>query len=83
MAQCMVCGRTLTENEIGLYLRMVNRAATEFLCKSCLAEKFSCEEERLDQKIWQFRSSGCTLFPPLSPEERAAGYISSKSGASV
>lgn len=63
--KCLKCGKMLSFNEIGLYRKMVNRGATEFLCISCLAEHFKISEEALQAKIEFFRKSGCTLFTPL------------------
>ncbi len=62
MAQCMTCGRPLTSDEIGLHKKMINRGATEYLCITCLAGVYHCEESLLEKKIEQFREQGCTLF---------------------
>lgn len=62
MAQCMQCGRELTGDEIGLHKKMINRGATEFLCITCLACVYHCEESLLEKKIEQFREQGCMLF---------------------
>ena len=62
MAQCMQCGRELTGDEIGLHKKMINRGATEFLCITCLAGVYHCEENLLEKKIEQFREQGCMLF---------------------
>lgn len=64
MSQCMQCGRELSSDEIGLHKKMVNRGATEFLCLTCLAAFYHCEESLLLAKIEQFRSLGCALFTP-------------------
>ena len=61
-AVCMQCGKDLTNDEIGIYRKMVNRGALEFMCKSCLAAWFDCEEELIDRKIAQFKRMGCGLF---------------------
>jgi len=61
---CLKCGRELSSDEIGIYKRMINRGATEFLCASCLAEKYGVEETFIYNKIEQFRDMGCTLFGP-------------------
>lgn len=63
--KCLKCGKTLSFNEIGLFRKMVNRGATEFLCISCLAEHFKISQEDLRAKIEYFRKTGCTLFTPL------------------
>jgi hypothetical protein len=62
MAECVRCGRTLTGDEIGIYRKLINRAAKEFFCKDCLARHFNCDVKLIDQKIAQFRAQGCTLF---------------------
>ena len=62
MAQCMQCGRELTGDEIGLHKKMINRGSTEFLCITCLAGVYHCEESLLERKIEQFRAQGCMLF---------------------
>ena len=63
-ASCRNCGRELTADEIGIYKRMVNRGATEFLCASCLANYFQISEAMVYEKIEHFRAMGCTLFEP-------------------
>ena len=61
--QCIGCGRELNVIDIGLHKKLVNRGATEYLCKACLAEKFEVTVELLDQKVKEFREYGCLLFP--------------------
>lgn len=62
MALCERCSKPLSNNEIGLHKRMINRAAESYMCISCLAEYFKCDEELLRKKIVHFRNQGCTLF---------------------
>lgn len=62
MNKCKNCGKELTGDDIGLTKKLINRGATEFFCIDCLAEKFKCPRELLEQKIVQFKNSGCTLF---------------------
>lgn len=66
--QCIHCGRPLTDDEIALHKRLINRGAEHFLCLSCLAEYFRCTEEMLRDKIDYFRSIGCLLFKPIDQE---------------
>lgn len=62
--QCANCFRTLVADEIGLYKRLICRSAEKgFICKTCLAKHFRCDETILDKKIQQYREAGCTLFP--------------------
>lgn len=65
---CMQCGRPLTDDEVGIYKRLVNRGAASFYCLTCLAGYFGCSEELLREKIEHFRRMGCTLFEPNKPD---------------
>lgn len=62
MSTCKKCGKELSGNDIGLTKKLINRGSTEFLCIDCIAEKFDCTRELLEEKIRQFKESGCTLF---------------------
>lgn len=62
MSNCKKCGKELSGNDIGLTKKLINRGSTEFLCINCIAEKFDCTKELLEEKIKQFKESGCTLF---------------------
>lgn len=62
MSQCIHCGKELEPDEIGVHKKLVNRGATEFMCKQCLAKKFRCDVALIDEKIRQFKEMGCTLF---------------------
>ena len=62
MSTCKKCGKELSGNDIGLTKKLINRGSTEFLCINCIAEKFDCSKELLEEKIKQFKESGCTLF---------------------
>lgn len=60
--KCMKCGKTLTDDEIGIHKKMINRGATEFFCLTCLAVYTGSTEERLRERIAHFRAQGCLLF---------------------
>ncbi|HBL99585.1 MAG TPA: hypothetical protein DD393_02935 [Ruminococcaceae bacterium] len=62
MSNCKKCGKELSGNDIGLTKKLINRGSTDFLCIDCIAEKFDCTKELLEEKIRQFKESGCTLF---------------------
>ena len=62
MSKCIQCGRELTADEIGLHRKMVNRAATEYLCIHCLAAYYGVSKQGLEEKIRQFKEMGCGLF---------------------
>ena len=59
---CKECNKLLTADEKAVYLKMVNREATSFLCVSCLAKYFDVEEALIYKKIEQFKEVGCMLF---------------------
>lgn len=59
---CKECNRPLTSDEVAVYMKMVNREATSFLCVSCLAKYFDVEEALIYKKIEQFKEVGCMLF---------------------
>lgn len=62
MDTCKICGRELVRDEIGLTKKLINRGATEFLCMTCLAEKFEMTEAECKVLITHFRDAGCHLF---------------------
>lgn len=62
MSTCIQCGKGLSHNEIGAHKKFINRGSTQFLCKSCLADKLDVTTEMIDRKIEQFKQQGCTLF---------------------
>ena len=62
MPECVRCHAPLTNDEIGLTKKLINRGATEFLCYECLANHFRVTVELLHEKVEQFREMGCTLF---------------------
>lgn len=62
MTECFRCKKALTADEIGAYMKLVNRGAREFLCISCLARDLGVDEAYIRRKIEQFKKSGCTLF---------------------
>ncbi len=62
MPKCERCGKMLSNNEIGINKKLINRNATKFLCKACLADSIGCDEKVIDKKIIQFKEMGCMLF---------------------
>ena len=61
--KCVKCGKPLTSDDIGASKKLINRGMTkDFLCVSCLAEKYGVTEERIIEKIEYWRESGCLLF---------------------
>jgi hypothetical protein len=65
----MNCGASLTQNDIALHKKLVNRGAERFLCPGCLGERFSLTAEELGELKARFLSQGCGLF--VTEEEEA------------
>lgn len=63
MPRCRLCDKPLTGDEIGLYKKIWDRLATDYLCLPCLAQRLHCAPTTLEDKIRQFREDGCVLFP--------------------
>jgi uncharacterized protein YlaI len=59
---CYRCGAALSLDEIAVHKKLVNRGATMFLCKSCLAEEFKVSVELIEERIAYFKKTGCQLF---------------------
>lgn len=60
---CKQCETRLTTDEKAIYMKMVNRFASEFLCLDCLSEHLGCRREALEKRIAYYRESGnCVLF---------------------
>lgn len=60
---CMTCDARLTSDEKAIYMKLVNRTASEFLCLDCLSKKLGCERASLEKRIRYYRESGnCVLF---------------------
>ena len=61
--RCTVCGAVLTQDDVGATRKLINRGATEYQCVPCLAKHFHVGEEKLREKIEEWRAYGCSLFP--------------------
>ena len=59
---CVKCGKPLEFNDIGATKKFINRGATEFMCRACLAKELGVSEELIEKKIEQFKRQGCMLF---------------------
>lgn len=62
-SKCYKCGTNLLADDKGIYMKMVSRNATEFLCMDCLAVKLHCTRNDLEDRVRYYRESGnCVLF---------------------
>lgn len=62
MSTCIKCSKPLSNDEIGIHKKLINRGAVNFYCKMCLANYFDCSVDLIDDKIKQYKEMGCTLF---------------------
>lgn len=69
MAYCRECDKSISGDEMGLNLKLIDRNVTEYLCVSCMSKKFSCDEAILKEKIRHYKKIGCKLFPSESVSE--------------
>lgn len=60
--KCIKCHSELTNNDIGLHKKLVNRGAKEYMCINCLSLYFKIPVFTLEKKIEEFKKMGCTLF---------------------
>lgn len=60
---CRECGAKLLADDIAIYMKLVTRNTTDFLCIDCLGKKLKCGRGPIEERIKYFRESGnCTLF---------------------
>ena len=60
---CKECNSRLSSDEKAIYMKLIDRTATEFLCLDCLGEKLGCGRAALEERIHYYRESGnCVLF---------------------
>ena len=60
---CKECNSRLSSDEKAIYMKLIDRTATEFLCLDCLGEKLGCGRAALEERIRFYRESGnCVLF---------------------
>lgn len=60
--QCILCGASVSFDEAGLNKKLLGRDTKSFLCLTCLAKRFGVTQERLQEKIEEYRRMGCLLF---------------------
>ena len=59
---CVSCGRPVTQDEIAVTKKLINRGATAFYCVPCLAAYFEVTPDDISERIRYFKHMGCTLF---------------------
>ena len=60
---CYQCNTKLSGDEKAIYMKLVTRNATRFLCMDCLSKELHCTTDAIKERIRYFRESGnCVLF---------------------
>ena len=49
MAKCKNCAKELTNDEVGMTKKLINRGSAEFYCMDCLAQIFKCDRALLEK----------------------------------
>lgn len=63
MTECYICRKeNLTRNEIGLNKKFFGKTIKAIHCMECLANYLDLTIEELEERIQEFKDSGCTLF---------------------
>ena len=63
MHRCIQCDKSISNDEVALFKRLINRGATgNFRCINCLAKNLCVSVSDLEEKIRHFKEMGCTLF---------------------
>ena len=59
---CETCGKSVTENDIAMSLKMFGRNTNRILCKKCFLKELDIDNDRYMDMMRGFRSQGCNLF---------------------
>ena len=60
---CFICGKeNLSRNEVGLNKKLIGRDIDKFHCMNCMADYLEISIEDLEERIHEFKDSGCALF---------------------
>ena len=59
---CVKCGAKLEKDDVGAHKKLIDRGAASFMCVKCLAAHFEVPEQKIREKIEEFRAQGCLLF---------------------
>jgi len=60
---CRTCGAALAADDKAIYMKLISRNATSFLCIDCLGAQLGCGRGPIEERIRYYRESGnCTLF---------------------
>lgn len=59
---CEKCKEEISNDEVAMTKKLINRGTSRYFCFTCLAEAFEVTETDIRQKALYFKENGCTLF---------------------
>ncbi len=65
---CYSCEKEIDTIDIGAHRKLIDKCASRYLCRDCLARALGWDREYLDKVIQMYRERGCMLFPPIKNE---------------
>ena len=66
---CYVCNKEINTIDIGAHRKLIDKCASRYMCRDCLARELGWSREYLDGIIQMYRERGCMLFPPIKKED--------------
>ena len=68
--KCYLCNKEIDTIDIGAYRKLIDKCATKYWCRDCLAKELGWDRVYLDEVVLMYRKRGCLLFPPIDTESR-------------
>ena len=65
---CLKCEREIDTIDVGAHRKLIDKCASRYMCRDCLARELGWSREYLDGVIKMYRERGCMLFPPLKED---------------
>ena len=66
---CYLCEKEIDTIDIGAHRKLIDKCASRYMCRDCLARELGWSREYLDGIIQMYRERGCMLFPPIKKED--------------
>ena len=65
---CYLCNKEIDTIDVGAHRKLIDKCASRYMCRDCLARELGWSREYLDRVIRMYRQRGCMLFPPIEKE---------------
>ena len=66
---CYLCNKDIDTIDVGAHRKLIDKCASRYTCRDCLARELGWSREYLDGIIQMYRERGCMLFPPVKKED--------------